>query len=140
MQTEIIFPYIKDGGTYPIQTDYLTYGGTAYTKPFAMIDGKKQYLTKEYTMNDRNGYPKYFMVKDSFQEQKDHLYSPIISRLAEMYLIRAEINGKRGNTAAALEDVNLTRTRANTPKFTELTTGKNGFGYCNGRKIVGICL
>ncbi len=116
--------FVKDGVTYPILIDNLNYGGAAYTKPYAMINGQKQYLTTEYTMNDRNGYPKYFMIKDSFQQQKDHLYSPIISRLAEMYMIRAEVNAKQGNTQLALDDVNLIRTRANAPKLTQLPTGK----------------
>jgi hypothetical protein len=36
-----------------------------------------------------------------------------------MYLNRAEANAKLGNTAAALEDINLIRTRAGIPTYTE---------------------
>ena len=71
--------FIKDGTTYPILTETFNYGGPIYTKDYAVINGTKQYLTKEYEMNNRNGYPKYFMYKCSFQQQKDHLYSPVIS-------------------------------------------------------------
>ncbi|MEO5996053.1 MAG: RagB/SusD family nutrient uptake outer membrane protein, partial [Chitinophagaceae bacterium] len=38
--------------------------------------------------------------------------SPVILRLAEMYLIRAEANAKSGSTQLALDDVNLIRKRA----------------------------
>ncbi|KUG11228.1 ragB/SusD family protein [Elizabethkingia sp. HvH-WGS333] len=116
--------FVKDGVTYPILTDTFNYGGPTYTKDYAVINGGKQYLTKEYAMNDRNGYPKYFMYKCSFQQQKDHLYSPIISRLAEMYLIRAEVNAKQGNTAGTLEDINLIRRRAGAPEFASLPADK----------------
>lgn len=116
--------FIKDGTTYPILTETFNYGGPIYTKDYAVINGTKQYLTKEYEMNNRNGYPKYFMYKCSFQQQKDHLYSPVISRLAEMYMIRAEVNAKQGNTAGALEDINLIRRRSGAPEFTSLPVGK----------------
>lgn len=116
--------FVKDGNTYTIQTETLDYGGAPYKKDYAMINGMKQYLTKEYQMNSRNGYPKYFMYKNSLQEGIDHLYSPIISRLAEMYLIRAEVYAKQNNMEAALADVNLIRSRAGAPEFTMLPAGK----------------
>ena len=59
-----------------------------------------------------------------FPAAKDHLYSPIISRLAEMYLIRAEVNAKQGNIAGTLEDINLIRRRAGAPEFASLPADK----------------
>lgn len=112
------------GNTYTVQSETADYGGNAYTRHFAMIDGKKQYLTKEYEMNARQGFPKYFMYKNSLQEEKDHLYSPIISRLAEMYLIRAEVYAKQNRTAEALAEVNRIRSRAGAPEFAYVPTGK----------------
>ncbi|TAJ12870.1 RagB/SusD family nutrient uptake outer membrane protein [Marinilabiliaceae bacterium JC017] len=63
-------------------------------------------------MHDRNGYPKYYVLKCSKQDGQAHLWSPVVSRLAEMYLIRAEANAKTGNGKAALVDVNEIRQRA----------------------------
>ena len=114
----------KDGVTYPIKEEVLSYGGPTYTKYYADINGTKQYLTKEYEMQNRNSYPKYFMYKNSLQEGKDHLYSPIISRLAEMHLIRAEVYAKQGKSDEALAEVNFIRRRAGAPEFTTLPTGK----------------
>lgn len=42
-------------------------------------------------------------------------------RFAEAYLIRAEVNFKDGNTADALTDINVLRTRAHAEKLTELS-------------------
>lgn len=82
---------------------------------FINIDGKTRSVLIDKELDDRNGYLKYFINKCSGQEGQAHLWSPIISRLAEMYLIRAEANTKLGNTTAALEDVNLIRKRAGIP-------------------------
>src|SRR5690606_8939180 len=79
------------------------------------IGGKTRSVLIDKELDDRNGYLKYFINKCSGQEGQAHLWSPIISRLAEMYLIRAEANTKLGNTTAALEDVNLIRKRACIP-------------------------
>lgn len=61
----------------------------------------------------------YAINKCSYQEQYYHLWSPIISRLAEMYLIRAEANlEKGGSTQTTLDDVNVIRKRAGIPEWT----------------------
>lgn len=60
----------------------------------------------------RNGYPQYFITKYSNQEGNVTLSSPVILRLAEVYLNRAEAYAKLGQPAQALEDVNLIRRRA----------------------------
>ncbi|RZT95485.1 SusD-like starch-binding protein associating with outer membrane [Ancylomarina subtilis] len=64
----------------------------------------------------RQTYPKYFITKCSGQENKGHLWSPIISRLAEIYLNRAEAYAKKGDIGNALADVNIVRTRAIGPE------------------------
>ncbi len=51
-------------------------------------------------------------MKCSGQEGQAHLWSPIISRLAEVYLIRAEASAKVGDITSALKDVNMIRQRA----------------------------
>jgi len=51
------------------------------------------------------------------QEDVPHLWSPVVSRLAEMYLNKAEAYAKMGNTTMALENVNIIRTRAGIPTY-----------------------
>lgn len=63
-------------------------------------------------LQDRNGYPKYYVNKFSNQSGIASLSSPVILRLAEMYLNRAEANTKLGNLQKAIDDVNLIRQRA----------------------------
>jgi len=63
-------------------------------------------------MQMRNQTPKYYINKYNWQEGVANLSSPVILRLAEIYLNRAEANAKLGNGQAALDDVNLIRRRA----------------------------
>lgn len=65
----------------------------------------KTYVKLERKMEVRNGYPKYFVIKCSNQEDQPQLFSPIISRLAEMYLNRAEARAKTGDIEGAIEEV-----------------------------------
>lgn len=56
-----------------------------------------------------NGLEIYYISKFSGQNGSPTLSSPIMFRLAEIYLTRAEANAKLGNTAAALQDVDIIR-------------------------------
>lgn len=94
-------PYNLGTRYYVISTDGTKYVGRIEPKVFT-IDKDPQYL--RYPIN-----------KCSYQEQLTHLWSPVISRLAEMYLIRAEVNAERGQVQLALDDVNIIRRRAGIP-------------------------
>ncbi len=65
-----------------------------------------------YPMLTRNGVPKYYFKKYNYQEGITNLCSPVVLRLAEMYLTRAEANAKLGEDQLAIDDVNLLRERA----------------------------
>ncbi len=60
----------------------------------------------------RQTYPKYFITKCSGQESKGHLWSPVVVRLAEMYLNKAEAYAKKGDMGNAFMNVNEIRRRA----------------------------
>jgi hypothetical protein len=57
----------------------------------------------------KNGIEMYYISKFSFQNGSPNLSSPIMFRLAEIYLIRAEAEAKTGATPAALDDVDMIR-------------------------------
>ena len=61
------------------------------------------------TVQKKNGLEMYYITKFSFQNGQPNLSSPIMFRLAEMYLIRAEAEAKTGATAAALDDLDMIR-------------------------------
>ncbi|PSL49173.1 SusD-like starch-binding protein associating with outer membrane [Chitinophaga niastensis] len=69
-------------------------------------------VTGEKVAAERNGVPKWYILKYSNQDNVPTLSSPVVLRLAEMYLIRAEANAKLGNNPAAISDVNIIRARA----------------------------
>lgn len=73
-------------------------------------------------------YFRYAINKCSYQEQITHLWSPVISRLSEMYLIRAEMNAEKGAVKLALDDVNELRRRAGIPEWTieNMSTAESG--------------
>jgi hypothetical protein len=80
-------------------------------------DDNKKYYVRIENVALRNGYPMRYIYKCSMQEEQSHLYSPVMIRLAEMYLNRAEANAQLGgNDAAVVDDVNAIRERAKIPK------------------------
>lgn len=97
--------------TYPItlssdrtpEEEYYTinYNGATYT---GVID---------YQIALNNGYPMFYITKCSREDGlESQLHSPIISRLDEMYLNRAEAYVKKGLLEEARADVNMIRERA----------------------------
>ncbi|WP_031527483.1 RagB/SusD family nutrient uptake outer membrane protein [Dyadobacter crusticola] len=72
-----------------------------------VLNGKLQTNTKLTPAT-----PMYYINKYTLQDNVINASSPVYLRLADIYLVRAEANAKLGNTAAALADVNLIRTRA----------------------------
>ena len=85
---------------------------------------------KVFDASTKRGKSSLFLVyainKCSYQEQSKHLWSPIISRLAEMYLIRAEANYEKGGSVqATLDDINILRERAGIPEWTATAESGN---------------
>ena len=57
-------------------------------------------------------YPEFYIVKCSREGEDSHLHSPLISRLGEIYLNRAEAYAELGQYGLALADLNTIRGRA----------------------------
>ncbi|RZJ77302.1 MAG: RagB/SusD family nutrient uptake outer membrane protein [Flavobacterium sp.] len=57
-------------------------------------------------------YPQFYIVKASREGENSHLHSPVISRLGEVYLNRAEAYAKLQRYNDALTDLNTIRTRS----------------------------
>lgn len=93
---------------------------------FTNSNGEKIEVTKSFDMEKRNGYPKFYVLKASLQEEVPQLWSPVISRLAEMYLNRAEANAKLGKVQLASEDVNVIRERAGIPPYSDASEFPEG--------------
>ncbi|WP_407534986.1 RagB/SusD family nutrient uptake outer membrane protein [Elizabethkingia miricola] len=112
--------FTMDGVDYQVQTE-VTPNKTNYY--FVNSGGSKTYVTLDYDMDKRNGYPKFYILKCSLQEGVPQLWSPVVVRLAEVYLNRAEAYAKKGNVGSALADVNIIRTRAGIPVYISVSAG-----------------
>lgn len=78
----------------------INYGGKTY----------EGYLDNFIKLN--RVYPEFYIVKCSREGEDSHLHSPVISRLGEVYLNRAEALAKLGKYSEALQDLNTIRTRS----------------------------
>lgn len=90
-----------------------TVDGEEYTLTPVDVDNKRYSISYkgetyegdyDYFMLESQGNPKFYSYKCSKQDGYPHLYSPVISRLGELYLIRAEASAKLGNYTKALAD------------------------------------
>ena len=70
-------------------------------------------------------YPMFYVVKCSREGEDSHLHSPVITRLAEMYLNKAAAAGKLGDYAMALNALNVVRERSLPGKGYDALTAEN---------------
>lgn len=88
----------------PIDEQQETYKIVYHGKEYAgMID---------YYIDLNRAYPQFYIVKCSREGEDSHLHSPIISRLGEIYLNRAEAYAKLGEYEKARIDLNTIRERS----------------------------
>lgn len=110
-------PTTKNGSTISCKEGDDTYTLTAIdaaqgTYAIKYKDGKTYNGILDYYISITNVYPQFFITKCSMEGEASHLHSPVISRLGEVYLNRAEAQAKLGNYGAALADLNVIRTRS----------------------------
>jgi tetratricopeptide (TPR) repeat protein len=125
----------EEGDDEIISEDYVQeeLNGEGETSYYITWRGEKEYVEIGRKMEMRQGYPKYYVLKCSGQEDQAHLWSPVISRLAEMYLNRAEARYHQGNEQGAIDDVNIIRRRAGIPEWTMA-------GLPDGKSVLDIVL
>lgn len=75
-------------------------------------DGKTYKGYIDYEMELNRSYPMFYILKCSKEGSETHLHSPIILRLGEIYLNRAEAYAKCNKYSEALGDLNKVRTRS----------------------------
>lgn len=109
-----------------VKTEVLSENMEGETAFYFVGSQGKVYVEKSFEMAKRNGYPKYYILKASMQEGEPQLWSPTVSRLAEMYLNKAEAYAKLGDTQQALDNVNIIRERAGISMYNGLSDLKEG--------------
>lgn len=67
---------------------------------------------KDQFISLNRAYPMFYIVKCSREGEESHLHSPVITRLAEIYLNKAEALAKQGSYGEALTALNLVRERS----------------------------
>ena len=111
------FDAVKNGATVTCKDAE----GTSYT--LTPVSEEEEIYTINYNGTTYEGvldyfitlnrvYPQFYITKCSREGEDSHLHSPIISRLGEIYLNRAEAYAKLGNYGAALNDLNIIRERS----------------------------
>lgn len=78
----------------------------------AYSDGKTYTGVIDNVMELNKAYPMFYIVKCSREGEESQLHSPVISRLGEIYLNRAEALAKQGEYGKALLDLNFIRERS----------------------------
>lgn len=99
---------VENGTTYTlnaINADQETYS-------ISYKDGKTYTGVIDNYISLNRAYPQFFITKSSREGEDTHLHSPVISRLGEVYLNRAEAQAKLGNYGSALADLNKIRERS----------------------------
>lgn len=96
-----------------VASDYtLTAVNAAEDKYSISYKGKTYTGYLDYFINLNRVYPEFYIAKCSREGENSHLHSPVISRLGEIYLNRAEARAKLGKYGDALTDLNTIRTRS----------------------------
>lgn len=101
-------------GTAPNQVSYTLTSVDAAQEIYSINykDGKTYTGVIDYFISLNRVYPQFYIVKCSREGEDSQLHSPVISRLGEVYLNRAEAYAKLQNYGSALDDLNKIRTRS----------------------------
>lgn len=116
--SKINFANLKDVSRYEREkNDSIVYKMTPIdanqgTYSINYYDGKTYKGVTDKLMRLNRAYPMFYIVKCSREGEDSHLHSPVISRLAELYLNKAEALAKLGKYGEALSALNVVRERS----------------------------
>lgn len=98
--------------TYPLTA--VNAAQDIYSITYTTKDGGQQTVNGfiDYFISLNRAYPQFYITKCSREGEDSHLHSPVISRLSEIYLNRAEAYAKLRQYGQALQDLNTVRGRA----------------------------
>ncbi len=110
-------PVTKSGNTVTCVDGDKTYTLTAVDEAQGMYsikyeDGNTYTGVLDPEMKLNRVYPMFYIDKCSREGVESHLHSPVITRLAEVYLNKAEAAAKIGDYATALTALNIIRERS----------------------------
>ena len=108
---------IRNGGTISCIDGEQTYvltpvDATQEIYSIRYKDGNTYTGVIDYFISLNRVYPQFYITKCSREGEDSHLHSPVITRLGEIYLNRAEAYVKLNRLADALVDLNRIRERA----------------------------
>jgi len=108
---------IRNGGTISCKDEDQTYVLTPVDAAQEIYsikykDGNTYTGVIDYFITLNRVYPQFYITKCSREGEDSHLHSPVISRLGEIYLNRAEAYVKLNRLNEALTDLNKIRERA----------------------------
>lgn len=108
---------IRNGGTISCKDEDQTYVLTPVNAAQEIYsikykDGNTYTGVIDYFITLNRVYPQFYITKCSREGEDSHLHSPVISRLGEIYLNRAEAYVKLNRLNEALTDLNKIRERA----------------------------
>lgn len=110
-------PITESNGVITAQEDEVTYTLTAVDADQGIYsiehaDGNTYTGVIDRLMRLNRAYPMFYIVKSSREGEDSHLHSPVITRLGEIYLNKAEAAAKTGDYGTALEALNMVRERS----------------------------
>lgn len=110
-------PITESGGTITCVEEDKTYTLTPVDASQGIYsikyeDGKTYTGVIDRLMKLNRAYPMFYIVKCSREGENSQLHSPVITRLAEMYLNKAEAAAKTGKYGDALTALNIIRERS----------------------------
>jgi hypothetical protein len=140
---ETIWQLISDNGNTPDGSTFIPSSATArppYVLTTSLLGSFETNDKRRSSWVDSNkvGTPQvvyYYPKKYRARTSSPVVEYPIVFRLAELFLIRAEARNNQGNTSGAQSDLNAIRTRAGLPNTSALTQQDLSTAIAKERRI-----